>query len=534
MRDLHMQRESHRICEFFHRGNEPGAAALKLLTNQGAKFWEIHGILFLIIFQTGCNRPSPTPAVVTRHYEALSVRVGCPSETAAAIVARYGPAWTAQTGARIEVLRYNPDLVSPSELPGDVWLVPPARMPHWAAAGKLLEVPERYASPGSSYGWDGLLRDWRFKLLIWDQKVYALPLLGDAFLCFYRADLMADPENRSAFKKKYGRTLAPPKTWEDFAAIAEFFHNQKRPGIDRPCSSLPPLPNRDDDLDREFFAVAASLARRALAEDTRRSSATEELFSFHYDVEAGLPRIAGPGFVRALETLRRLQECRPGATATEPPARFAEGEAVLCLASPSWIERFQRDGKLRGKFDFQRLPGSRLVFEHRTGEAKEVGGDNYVPYLGAGGLVGVVPRSSAQPDAAFALLAFLSDPRTSSDIVIEPAWGGGVFRADHLDSRVGWQAFGLDPSQTAHLLECVGQDAVHSRVKNPVFRLRMPDEQEHQKALLEEVRACLLHGKRAHDTLTDAARRWSQLDARLGLQVRRTYYRLSLGLTGRG
>ena len=41
------------------------------------------------------------------------------------------------------------------------------------------------------------------------------------------------------------------------------------------------------------------------------------------------------------------------------------------------------------------------------------------------GYLGVVPRSSRQPEAAFSLLAFLSDPKTSGDIVIEPTWGGG-------------------------------------------------------------------------------------------------------------
>src|SRR5262249_29377465 len=71
-------------------------------------------------------------------------------------------------------------------------------------------------------------------------------------------------------------------------------------------------------------------------------------------------------------------------------------------------------------------------------EMQMVAGGNFVPYLGAAGWVGGVPRSNPHPDAAFALLAFLSSPRISRDVVIEPSWGGGAFRRDHLKNiRLG-------------------------------------------------------------------------------------------------
>jgi multiple sugar transport system substrate-binding protein len=520
-----MQPESARFVNLFPDELERSPPRLKLTA--------IGRVFVAFALAAGCSHSPPPPHRAAKPHEGLVLQVACPDQVCGAIVGRYAQAWAIESGAEVKMVQYDPNAPSPAELPGDVWIVPPGRMPHWAAAGKLQELPTAYTSPDSSYRWEEILRDWRYKLLIWDQKAYALPLIGDASLCFYRADLLSDRGNQSAFTAKYGRPLTAPRTWEDFALVAEFFHGQKRPGIDKPSPSLPPLPTSDEDLEREFYVIAASFARRAAREDEPQPPPRRELFSFHYDLESGDPRIGTAGFVHGLETLNRLQRWRKEGAAVEPPLAFQNGEAVLCLAAPSWIERFNRDPHVRGKFGFERLPGSRTVFDYENGQPRTIAtGDNYVPYRGDGGYVGVVPRTCRGFDAAFTLLASLSDPKTSLDIVIEPSWGGGVFRAEHLDYRAGWQAFGLDPAQTGRLVDCIREDAVHPQVKNPVLRLRIPDEQAHQKALVEEIRSALLHGKKPSAALADAARRWREIDSMLDPRTRRLNYRLSLSLTG--
>src|SRR5262249_6793269 len=162
--------------------------------------------------------------------------------------------------------------------------------------------------------------------------------LGDALVCFYREDLFQDAGHREAFREKYGRELGPPSTWEQFADVAEYFHNRKRPGIDRPCVSLPPLPSESDELDTVFYSGAVRLARRAVREDEPKPPPAVEVFSFHYDLESGAVRIDTPGFVHALQLLQRLQGFRPAQAIRDPPTAFEKGEAVLCLAGPSWIK----------------------------------------------------------------------------------------------------------------------------------------------------------------------------------------------------
>jgi ABC-type glycerol-3-phosphate transport system substrate-binding protein len=290
------------------------------------------------------------------------------------------------------------------------------------------------------------------------------------------------------------------------------------------------LPQANDDLDNEFYSCAVPFVRRAVRENELQPPPDVEIFSFHYDLQTGAVRLNTPGFVHALRLMQRLETYRQPADGGEAPRHFQNGQAVLCLASPSWITRFQENAALRGKFGICRVPGSGRVFDYRSGQEQVLSGSNYVPYLGAKGWVTVVPRSTGHADAAFSLSAFLSSPSISRDLVIEPAWGGGVFRRDHLESRLGWQAFGLGPNQTDRFVESLRETIDHPLVKNPVVRLRIPDEHSHQLALVVELRAALLAGKDAQKALDAVAQQWQRLDAGKDSRMRLNDYRLSLSI----
>jgi multiple sugar transport system substrate-binding protein len=411
----------------------------------------------------------------------------------------------------------------------DLWLVEPASLGRWVAADRLTPLPDNYTRerPGDEegrprYDWPGLLPLYRERLLRWGDRAWALPVLGEAPLCFYRLDPFADAAVQSAFRARFQRDLAPPTTWDEFAELAEFFNGQ--PGT---SPSLPPLA-ADDEIDREFYTIAASCTVREadllhLAQDRAR------LFSFHCDFATGEPRVASPGFVHALEVLRRLQPCRAPADGKPGPEAFAAGKAVLCLADASWVGRFQKSAA-RPRFGICRVPGSMVVFDYATGAKEAPKGGNYVPYLGDGGCLGVVPRTAAHADAAFALLCELSGPEKSRQIAIEPNWGGGIFRRDQLSDATGWASYGLDQAQTTALVRALRLTLTHPGVGNPTTRLRLPKEAEYRSALLDEVRAALAGKKEAAVALQAVAERWQKLDP---AEQRRIDYAYSLGLTPR-
>src|SRR5262249_49675493 len=155
-----------------------------------------------------------------------------------------------------------------------------------------------------------------------------------------------------------------------------------------------------------------------------------------------------------------------------------------------------------------RVPGSRQVFDYRTGEAQPLAQANYLPYLGAGGWLLVVPRASAQADAALALLAELSGAKTSGEVVLEPAWGGGVFRREHFQALREGNAFDLGAARVDRLVDVLRQTLDPPAI-NPLLRLRTPDEREYRRALLDAVRAALERPETdPGQVLAAAARRW--------------------------
>jgi ABC-type glycerol-3-phosphate transport system substrate-binding protein len=446
------------------------------------------------------------------------------------VVTLHGQAWAKRTGARLDVSTQDADRDSTDD--ADVLVIRSAAMPRWAAADQLLPVPQEYLEEHAPYAWSGLLPVYREKLLVWDHRPYALPLLGEAPLCFYRADLFSDRRHQEAFKKEHaGHELGSPATWEDFARIAEYFFQHREPG--RMMPSLPPLPDDTEELDRLYYAVAACYARQAVRAGEPMPPPDEEMFSFHYDVRTGKSRIDQPGFVHALKMLQRLQPFRPpivkGQAPRAPPEAFSDGQAVLCLADAAWIAVFRK--KLPpDAIGVCRVPGGDCYFSYANGTQTAALNGNFMPYLGAGGWIGVVPRTAAYPEAAFALLAEISGRDTGKRIVFEPVWGGGGYRREHFDNPNAWYGFGLNAGQTVVLVETLRQTLIHPGLKNPLLRLRTPNQREHLEALVKEVRNALTTGSDPDKAMRAVAERWDRLDRAHEATQRLHNYRLSLSL----
>jgi ABC-type glycerol-3-phosphate transport system substrate-binding protein len=494
-------------------------------------------LFFLLLFGAlaGCHKASPTAGPTPEPHRGTTLRVACPAPASApsegeprltdpaAAVRAWGQAWAGRRGATLQVQTYDPKVGPPAA--SDVWVLPPAELPRWAAAGAVLPLPSAMTRHDAPFGWTDLLPDDRDPLLSWAQTAYAVPLLGEAPVCCYRADRLADRAVREAFRKRHGRDPGPPATWEQFAELAEFFaEHDHRP-------SLPPLPADDRMLDRLFYAVAAGYARRAVRSDEPAGEAhVDEVFSFHYDLKTGRPRIDTPGFVHALGLLQRLQKCRPAADPV-PERTFLRGEAVLCLTDACWVAAFQRNEKLRDRVGVGPVPGGDRYFEFATGQERPVKDANRVPYLGGAGWVMAVPKGAADAGAAFDLLGDLAGRQTSGQLVQEPLWGGGPVREEQL-RRERWDAYDLDRERTQRLQEVLREALLHRGIKNPVLCLRTPWEAGHRAALDGRLREAL-QGKAAAEALRAAAGRWAEMDREAGVEKHRADYSISLGLLAR-
>jgi multiple sugar transport system substrate-binding protein len=471
----------------------------------------------------GC-RPSQPGAATP---QIISLKVACSPGQVAAAITYACQVWALQNNAQVELVTATGE---PRGETADIWLIPPAELPHAAAAQRLRPVPDSYLKPDHPYGWLDILPIYRHKLLTWAGKVWALPIRGSAPLCFYRDDWLRDPANQTRFREKYGRPLGAPNTWDDYADIAEFFHHHPRANATAPSPSLTPLSLNGHDLDRDFYGIAAPLSRLGIREDDKKPPPDAEVFSFHFDVNTGECRIDRPGCLAALRLLQRLQYCRPAEPSAQPEQTFRAGRAALCLTNAEWISRFQEEGSpVRDRFSVCRVPGSRRLFDYQTGAATEQTEINYVPYLGADGLLAVVPRDAAHPDKAFALIAELSSPQTSAEIALGTTLGGGAFRNSHLALFAKGSAFELDSSRTQALVEQL-RLTLAPPIINPLVRLRTPNQEQHFRSLAKALRSVLSGQTKPQAALEGVAKEWRQINKVEGLDSFLADYRLSLGL----
>jgi ABC-type glycerol-3-phosphate transport system substrate-binding protein len=445
--------------------------------------------------------PPPRPAP---RWTDVTLRVLCPAEgPARRLLETHGRTWAHENGAHLRFVERGD---------ADVEVLAPPDLPTEAIRNSLLPLPD--ASVTAAF-----LPLYRSRLLSWAGKTYALPLLGEGFLCAYRADLYADATTKAAYKGKQGHDLVPPETWDDFAAQAEFFAAR------RGKPSLPPLPADEAGIDRAFGVIAAPFAVRAATGSMKAVAANvphrAASFSFQYDVESGEPRLTSPGFVEALKLFHQLQAHR--STKPNVVAALRDDEAVIGVVSLDQLAALR--GQRRDRWGVTRIPGSRRVFA--PGAAPE-GLVNFVPYVGSSGALGAVRTGSHAADAAFDLLHYLSGDTVSQEVVHNPALGGGLFRDAHMSKQPsGWFAYELDEMNTSRLRDAL-RDLADPRLDNPAIALRIPGQASHRKLLVDALRRVLHDKSDPAAALAEVDREWRKLDR--DPAKARDMYRKSLGL----
>lgn len=491
----------------------------------------------LALALAGCQGTLPPPEPPT--FKGAEVRVACPPGLGA-LVAAQSKAWEAGQQARVLVVERAAGAAPPPP-DADLWLLRPAELPRHAEALSPLST-ELLSGRSSPFNWPGLLPVYREQLTRWGEQVgLAVPLVGEAQVCLYRADLYDSPEHQKRFREfqtaatagKAARPvfdLRPPASWEELALQAEYFRQHHPSG--KPGPSLPPLPADDVRLDRLFYTVAASYARRAIRLDEAEGGPQQrpELFAFHYDLDTGAPRVATPGFVEALRLLQRLQACRPAGAQASPEEALLSGQAVLCLTEAGTALRAQQSPAVRDRVGVCLVPGARRYFTPRGKEVTLREGVNRVPYLGGAGWLMAVPRSARQRDAALDLMTELGGPKRSMQIALAPAFGGGPTRIDQV-LRDQWGAFGLSPQRSSDLRDAVARTVYQHGLKNPLLVLRTPDEADARAALVAAVRPALEKGGiDPAEALRGVSRRWAELNRARGELKHAREYRRSLGL----
>lgn len=283
--------------------------------------------------------------------------------------------------------------------------------PDLLADGLITEIGPLMTEYGYRFddnGTDGYMRP-ELQSKTSDQTV-AIPADGDIALMYLRRDLMEDEREQEAYRKAYGRPLAPPATWAEYEDLVRFFH--------RPSQGLYGVAEERDEEGAWMYWMPRFLSSAA---------PFAELFD-----EQMRPQLNTPGALAATGNyVAMVKYSPPGIT---DPGRnynftlplFAQGKVFATMNTVAGARMFNAEGSaVRGKFVTVPLPGWRVdnrLVRHNT----LIYGNNLV-----------IPKTARNPRLAFLYAMWVTDPDVSTRSIGVAGAFTDPYRWNHVrDARI--------------------------------------------------------------------------------------------------
>ncbi|GAB4540718.1 MAG: extracellular solute-binding protein [Anaerolineae bacterium] len=381
--------------------------------------------------------------------------------------------------------------------------------------GYVLEVPQKVQD---QVGYEYLIPTYRDRILSWGGKVYALPYDGDAHQIYYRRDLLTDAQYQADFKAKYGYDLpAPPKTWQQYYDIAEFFNGKEIDG-------------------QTIYGAGTAFKRKAQSYWTYLGVAAPYAKApgdpaYFFDAETMEPRINNPGFVEALNMYIALSKVGPPDVVNwdvgDIRGNFPAGKLVLAI---DWgdvgpLAADPNASIVMGKWGSAMEPGVDKYWDSQQGAWVEE--YNQAPYHAFGGWVQSVSATTENPECAFDFAAFMGNQNMSQLLVTYPGSGVNPHFFSDLNNLDPWLAIGMTEEEAAEYLAAVRDIINHP---NAVVDLRITGAAEYFDALDTQLARAVAGEVDAQTALDEVAKNWNAITDRLGRDQQKKLYRQMLGL----
>jgi multiple sugar transport system substrate-binding protein len=480
----------------------------------------------------GCTGGTPAPKAPVKPFLGTKLVVGVVGDPALlpSIKAQRGE-WDARTGAELVVLDEPVDPKGVAKSTADVIVFPGDRMGDLVDAKGLavladsVVIPPQPTSEGNEPAPEPPPDDLKFKdvVLAYRDQVtrygtdrMGLPIGGSGLVVAFHRAAFDSPANKEAARAA-GLTLEAPKTWEQFDALARFFHGRDWDGDGSPESGVAlawgPDPEGVGDA-----VLAARIAALGLHRDQ---------FSFLLDSETTEPRVASPPFVEGLKAFVALKAFAPaGAEKYDADAArkaFASGEVVLLLDRAEKAADWGRalEGAPIGTAP---LPGSPRVYDFSARAWEDLKSPNRPSYLpfGGGWLVGVA-ASTQKKEAAEDFVKYLAGPESTNRLRAEKGFPILAVRASQLSQGMAnpRSAPGVEPRPWA---DAVNRTLTADRV---VPGPRFPGATDYL-ADLARARVAAVNGQDPDQVLVELSKAWADRTKTLGPARQTWHHRRSL------
>ena len=469
--------------------------------------------------------PSIAESVTAQSFDGVEIVVGVQN-----VPAIGGPAiehartWERRTGGKVRVVRYPFAELFPRFRKGIA--ADPAEFDVILYATAWVGDFHPYLDPlpqavFQDESFDDVHSTYRERLMTWNGDWIAVTIDGDLFSGYYRRDLFADPNNRADFEKRYGYPLGAPETWAEYRDIADFFTGRTGPDGRKLWGASEPFARGG----QQFWDVFS----RASAYVNHPSNPGCQFF----DPETMKAQVDNPGWIRAVKEYLEILKFNPPGAISHDIVKvrdiFVSGRAALSLdwGDTAQIAADPRVSKVKDKVGYFVLPGTREIWNIRTGRWDELRFVHKAPFLAFGGWVASVPKTSRNKDAAWDYIMWYANPENSLDDVVTSGSGINPYRYTHFSAIDKWtEAFS---ARAATEFLTVLKESLDSPYV--ALDLRIPGFNDYTEAFEIGLTRALNGEASVEEAMGWVAAQWENITDRLGREKQRAIYRSSMGLS---
>lgn len=405
-----------------------------------------------------------------------------------------GPVWEQLTGIKSNVVELtNPDQYSKAvaeHIAGsgayDVLDISPAWTPSMADGGVIAPLDDyiaKYMNPADLDDVHPLYK----ALPTYKGKIWGFFDDGDMFALYYRKDIFEDAKLKEAYQAKFSKALEPPKTWEDYAQVAQFITDNLAPNVYgaghfRKAGS----PGNQFDFLQQFRANGGVLfgddMKAGLNSDAGMKTLTNML-------AANAASIPGNNELDAVSLWAAFLQGKVAMIYSWPPT----GRMCANYSQSAKAINFVPQSTIAGKVGYAVVPGNP---EHATGYNKALSAD------------------SRNAEAAYLFMQWATSPPVSLARVMLPYALRDPYRLSHFKSELYGDLF---PSAKEYLIN------LNNSANVGLLDLIMPGAQDYFLSL-DRMCTSVWAGTDPKTALETAAAEWDQTTERLGVDSQKAFY----------
>jgi multiple sugar transport system substrate-binding protein len=438
---------------------------------------------------------------------------------------RRGPDFEALTGAKVNVTivpfsdLYQKILTDAATGTNafDAWVFAPQWMVDYIVPGYVEDLTDRVAND-PELEWEDVAPFFRDFSATYEGRIYTIPLDGDFHMGYYRTDLID----------------TPPKTWDEYLAVAAEFHGQDLNGDGDP--------DYGSCISKKRGAQAYWFITDIAAVMIQSQGTSQGTF---FNTETMEPMIDNAAFRKALEIYDATTEFGPpdelNLDVGDTRSLFTSGR---CALSIDWgdIGSLAIDPEtsvVMDKTGAMLTPGSTQVLDWETGELVDcdettcpyaIDGVNYAPFAAYGGWSGGINAGADDlvKDAAYDFFSYMAQPAQANVDVTIGKTGFNPYRTSQFLNRQAWVEAGMSPQAASDYL-----GAIEASLASPnmVLDLRIPQNQRYQGVVLDQAVAQFMAGEISMDEcIEQIVVGWEEITDELGREDQLAAYLATLGV----